>query len=289
MSFDAADERNVLESLKERAKELHCLYAVDELLGNRSREVTDLLQDLVTVIPAAWQHPEACSAQISLGGARYRTPGFATTRWRQSADLVIDGDVVGSLQVGYTPAVQPTEDNPFLPEEQKLLDTIAGMVSQALLDLRLHRTLQALRSGPHSGAGEALRTPGADEHWQWRCAMAESIARRLDMQAFGVEAVYLIGSSKNATAGPASDIDLLVHFTGNAEQRRCLDAWFDGWSRCLSEVNLSRTGYPTSGLLDIHVITDRDLHERTSFAVMIGATENPARLLRCSADATPLE
>ena len=38
----------------------------------------------------------------------------------------------------------------------------------------------------------------------------------------------LLGSGGVATAGPASDIDLLVHFTGSAAQERALRAWFEG-------------------------------------------------------------
>ena len=50
--------------------------------------------------------------------------------------------------------------------------------------------------------------------------MAERIAAELDAERFGVKGMYLCGSVKNATAGPGSDIDLLVHFSGNAQQRR---------------------------------------------------------------------
>ena len=45
--------------------------------------------------------------------------------------------------------------------------------------------------------------------------MAERIAAELDRERFGVVALYLFGSVKNATAGPGSDIDLLVHFRGD--------------------------------------------------------------------------
>ena len=94
-----------------------------------------------------------------------------------------------------------------------------------------------------------------------------------------MKAFYLIGSAKNATAGPASDIDLLLHFQGNDEQRKGLMLWLDGWSRCLAEINFLRTGYRTAGLLDVHLVTDRDIAERSSFAVKIDAITDPARKL----------
>ena len=92
-------------------------------------------------------------------------------------------------------------------------------------------------------------------------------------------AFYLIGSAKNATAGPSSDIDLLLRFQGNEEQRKDLMLWLDGWSRCLAEINFLRTGYRTGGLLDVHLVTDRDIAEHSSFAVKIDAITDPARKL----------
>ncbi|MGD2109006.1 MAG: PEP/pyruvate-binding domain-containing protein [Phycisphaerae bacterium] len=123
--------------------------------------------------------------------------------------------------------------------------------------------------------GAAVVTPDAQD-WRWRTRMAESVAARLDPQRFGVKALYLFGSTKNGTAGPASDIDLLVHFVGTADQRRDLEQWFEGWSLSLSEINYLRTGYRTGTLLDIHLVTDEDIANRTSYAVKIGAVTDPA-------------
>ena len=109
--------------------------------------------------------------------------------------------------------------------------------------------------------------------------MAQRIAADLDPQKFGVNAFYLIGSTKNATAGPASDIDILLHVQGNEEQRKELILWLEGWSRCLAEVNFLRTGYRTDGLLDVHLVSDKDIKERSSFAVKIDAVTDPARKL----------
>ncbi len=118
-----------------------------------------------------------------------------------------------------------------------------------------------------------------EDFWSWRMHMAEQIATRMDAEKYGVVDMYLIGSAKNTTAGPASDIDLLVHFMGNEEQKNCLLEWLDGWSRALAEINYLKTGYKTEKLLDIHLITDEDIKNKTSFAVKIGAVTDAARKL----------
>lgn len=132
---------------------------------------------------------------------------------------------------------------------------------------------------PSNGEVESLHEPQRGQDWRWRYRMAERIAAEIDAARFGVVAVYLIGSVKNATAGPGSDIDLLVHFRGTPEQREALELWLRGWSLCLSEMNHLRTGYKTDGLLDVHILTDEDIANRTSFAVKINAVTDGARRL----------
>jgi len=122
-------------------------------------------------------------------------------------------------------------------------------------------------------------TAGIHNHWAWRMHMAERIAASLDSLRFGVAALYVLGSAKNATAGSGSDIDLLVHFRGSGRQRADLILWLEGWSLCLDEVNFLRTGIRTGGLLDIHIITDDDIAAKSSFAVRIGAATDAARPL----------
>lgn len=109
--------------------------------------------------------------------------------------------------------------------------------------------------------------------------MVERIAAELDPVRFGVKSLFVFGSVKNATAGPGSDIDLLIHLEGDDHQREDLSLWLEGWSKSLAEVNYLRTGYKSEGLLDVHYVTDDDIKKRTSFASKIGAVTDPAREL----------
>ncbi|RKX47500.1 MAG: pyruvate, phosphate dikinase [Verrucomicrobia bacterium] len=117
------------------------------------------------------------------------------------------------------------------------------------------------------------------QYWRWRLEMAEKIAAATDPDSQGVAAMYIFGSVKNGTAGPGSDIDLLVHFQGNEEQLCNLNNWLEGWSQCLAEMNYLKTGYATEGLLDVHIVTDEDIENGKSFATKIGAVTDAARPL----------
>ncbi|HVP54607.1 MAG TPA: PEP/pyruvate-binding domain-containing protein [Candidatus Eisenbacteria bacterium] len=180
----------------------------------------------------------------------------------------------------------------LLPEFAHLSDTLRvidvpretnGLVLRVLMNAELDQAV-ALLAPPQKErelAEAALATPGrgGDDHWRWRYRIAQRIAAELEPGQFGVKALYLIGSTKNATAGPKSDIDLLVHFEGTPEQRRELMLWLEGWSRCLAEVNFLRTGYRCQGLLDVHLLSDADIAEHSGYAAKIGAVTDPARKL----------
>ena len=183
----------------------------------------------------------------------------------------------------------------LLPDAGQLTDVIRVIDIPSTTDGQI---LQVLMNGEISKAIAILTAPtefsddldnlqlGAkvdlkqdDIHWQWRLKNVECLASQLDAERFGVKGIYLFGSVKNATAGPASDIDILIHFIGTNEQRHKLEAWLEGWSLSLSQINFYRTGYKTQGLLDVHIVTNEDIKKRNSFAIKIGAVSDPARPL----------
>jgi hypothetical protein len=177
----------------------------------------------------------------------------------------------------------------ILPEYEHLSDVVRvidvlgcedGSILRILMNADLGEAVGFIAE-PDVSVEEApvtVPTVGArvEDFWRWRLRMAEQLARRMRPERFGVQALYLFGSTANATAGPGSDIDLLVHFKGTPKQRQEMMVWFEGWSLSLAEQNYLRTGYTSEGLLDIHVVTDADIAERTSYAVKIDAVTDPA-------------
>ncbi len=120
----------------------------------------------------------------------------------------------------------------------------------------------------------------SDDFSKWRLHMAERIAEKVDAGRLGVKGIYLIGSAANGTAGPGSDIDLLIHYDGDNAKREEMARWLEGWSLSLAELNYLKTGYASDGLLDVHFITDEDIANRSAFAMKIKSTADPAlRLL----------
>jgi pyruvate,water dikinase len=160
----------------------------------------------------------------------------------------------------------------------------AGLVLRVLLNADQDRAVGFLGSPGPAGDSVAERKRGPEpvlpeDHSRWRVRMAERIAAKADAARFGIKGLYLFGSAKNGTAGPGSDINLLVHFSGTAQMLSDMLAWLEGWSLALSEMNYLRTGVKTSGLLDVHVLTDEDLRSPSGYAAKIGAVTDAARPL----------
>ncbi len=179
-----------------------------------------------------------------------------------------------------------------LPEFAYLLDTIhlidipaitEGRVMQILMNADLGESIGLLTQPRVTGEPVELLRRASEQHadiyWPWRLRMAEYIASQIDTDRMGVKGFYIFGSTKTGTAGPGSDIDLLVHFEGTEVQRDLLTAWFNAWSLCLDQMNYLQTGYRSGGLLDVHIITDEDIERKTSYAVKIGAVTDAARPL----------
>lgn len=180
----------------------------------------------------------------------------------------------------------------LVPEYRHLEDTVKvidvthsseGEVLRVLINAELEEAV-AFLNVPAASKAKTIDTAEYVEwqpsnYWQWRYKMAERMAELIPADEFGVKGFYIFGSSKNANAGPASDIDLLIHITDDADIGK-MNLWFAGWSQCLSELNYLKTGYASDGLLDIHYVTDDDIEKRTSFASKIGAITDPAKQLK---------
>ncbi|MCX6834789.1 MAG: nucleotidyltransferase domain-containing protein, partial [candidate division Zixibacteria bacterium] len=162
-----------------------------------------------------------------------------------------------------------------LAETVRVIDVpavLGGKVLNILMNAEQEAAM-GLLEGPASKArsrtADISETVQGDQHWRWRMQMVERLTRELDAEQLGVVHLYLFGSTRNATAGPASDIDLLIHFRGNQDQLSQLKYWLAGCSQSLSEENYIRTGLPSENLLDVEIITDADISSKTGWAARL--------------------
>ncbi len=116
-------------ALGERVKELTCLYELGRIAQLHGTPLKEILQRIIRILPPAWQFPEIACARITLDGECYRTAGFRQGCHCQTADLLVQGSLRGSIEVVYTEDRPEFAEGPFLPEERSLLETIAREVA----------------------------------------------------------------------------------------------------------------------------------------------------------------
>lgn len=237
MTDDAKDHGHELWALRERAKELKCIYSVSAALSRRDEPPQVVFRWVLDAIPPAWQYPEDATARIEYLGRTHALADFLDTPWRLRSPISVWRTSVGAIEVHYKREKATAWEGPFLREERELLDNIAHRIGEYL------EWKQRELSGERLGA--------APEHWRWRQRFAERIASTIDPARFGVKAIYLFGSTEAGNADVGSDIDLIVVHDGDASQQRDLEIWLEGWSLCLAEISFQLYGVPSHGLLDV--------------------------------------
>jgi hypothetical protein len=252
------NEANDLWALRERAKELRCLYSVISALSRREEPPNVVFGWILEAIPPAWQDPEDTTARIEYFGRTHALSDFVDTPWRMRSPISIWRTQVGVVEVHYKREQPIAWEGPFLREEQELLDNIAHRIGEYLEWKQ--RELGSERLG------------AAPEHWRWRQRFAERIAASMDSARFAVNAIYLFGSTELGNAGVGSDIDLIVVRGGDAQQKRELQSWLEGWSLCLAEISFQLYGVPSSGLLDVKFLTQEQAPAELSAFAAAGKT-----------------
>lgn len=133
--------------LSERAKELECLYMVDEALQDKKLSLPATMKKLVRIIPVGFTQPSACRAQITLGDEIYAEEDFPSVQVLYKVPLRIADESVGELAVGCICELLDGECK-LLKNEIKLVDSIAQRISQMTLDRQreLYLMLDMLKS-----------------------------------------------------------------------------------------------------------------------------------------------
>jgi hypothetical protein len=129
----------LLQSLQERAKELNCIYKVEEILSDLETPLEEICLKIIDAIPPGWQYTEICQAKIVLEKDTYHKPDLQESEWFQSANIMANETVMGTITVYYTEEMPVEDDGPFLKEETKLIKTIAERLGHFAIHKRMRR------------------------------------------------------------------------------------------------------------------------------------------------------
>lgn len=119
-------------ALRERVKELTCLYGIARVAGRPGINVDQFLAEVVELLPPGWQYPDVARACVTLDGRSFSTAGFRSSPHCQGAEIRINGVKRGDVQVSYIEPRPDADEGPFLKEERSLIDEVARHIGFAV-------------------------------------------------------------------------------------------------------------------------------------------------------------
>jgi len=126
------EEQSQHAALRERVKELTCLYGLAQLAERPSITLEEILRGVLELLPPAWQYPEVTAARIVLDGRSHATANFKERVDIQSADIAVNGEQRGRIDVVYAEERPEADEGPFLKEERSLINAVARQVAGLL-------------------------------------------------------------------------------------------------------------------------------------------------------------
>ncbi len=112
-------------TLDKRVKELRCLYDIASITGAPDIALHERFEEIVKLLPRAFQYPEITFAQITLNEQKFKTENYRRTTRKMAADVIVRGAKVGTVEVGYLKATPKVANGLFSIEESLLLDAVA--------------------------------------------------------------------------------------------------------------------------------------------------------------------
>jgi hypothetical protein len=136
---------HVTQRLRERVKELKCLYDISSLRAGPSFSLDDVLQEVVDFIPPAIENPENVCARIVFDRIEFTTKNYKDTKCKISQEIKVHNERIGTLEVCYLLEKHELEKLPYLEEIKKLIAAIAESIAQIIdrdwaeIEIRRHR------------------------------------------------------------------------------------------------------------------------------------------------------
>ena len=131
--------------LRERIKELNCLYDISSFRDATDFSLDAVLQTVIDFIPPAFQYPEITCARIIFDRYEFTTKNFKDTRWKLAHEITVNNERIGTLEVCYLEEKPTLDEGPFLKEAKSLIGAIAETLAKIIerewaeAEIRKHR------------------------------------------------------------------------------------------------------------------------------------------------------
>ncbi len=145
-SSDKEKLKDATAKLKERVKELNCLYEISKYAEDLSITVEKLMQSVVDLMRPSFQYPEITCAFAQIGKMTFKTTNFKKTKWEIISAIKSEHLKDGYLGVYYLKEKPRYAEGPFLIEERYLIDSVCKSVGRIIDRIILTQKLKEVNS-----------------------------------------------------------------------------------------------------------------------------------------------
>lgn len=117
----------------ERVKELECIYAVDDILQSKNCTIPAAMEKLIEALPSGFTDMERCRIKITINSRAYQQDEMEHVNLLIETPILVEDQIVGSIQMGYRHKVGEVEPNQLLESEVKLLRAVSARITNLLL------------------------------------------------------------------------------------------------------------------------------------------------------------
>jgi hypothetical protein len=130
--------------LKERVKELKCLYELSKISWEADKDLKTILSKTLTILPKAMRYPDAAEVSISINKQIYSTPGFIKHKRSIASPLTLGESKYGYITVGYK--ISPKTSHLKVPFLRKKKNFSGSLPASCRVTLTAHLLSRKRRS-----------------------------------------------------------------------------------------------------------------------------------------------
>ena len=132
--------------LQQRLKHLNCLYGLSKIVNRQGIPLEQIFQETVSLIRDAYKYPNAMCLRINFDGIQYKTDNFKKSELSRKTEIKAHGENVGTIEVYQLGGKVKNGEEPFLKEEDDLLNAVAEWLGSIAESKKAEEKLRLFRN-----------------------------------------------------------------------------------------------------------------------------------------------
>jgi len=132
--------------LQQRLKHLNCLYRLSKIVNRQEIPLKQIFQETVSLIRDAYRYPNTMCVRINFDGIQYKTDNFKKSELSRKTQIKAHEENVGAIEVYHLGGKAKNGEEPFLKEENDLLNAVAEWLGSIAERKKAEEKLQLFRN-----------------------------------------------------------------------------------------------------------------------------------------------